>query len=57
MLELIFAMIMFVFGFFIGQSDANTYTHNKCVVKYSDMPHNKVEEHCNTILKFEKDAK
>jgi hypothetical protein len=48
---------MFVFGFFIGQSDANTYTHNKCVVKYSDMPYNKVEEHCKTILKFEKDAK
>ena len=44
-------------GFLVGWADTEENYKNKCVAKYADMPHNKVEDYCKTILKFEKDPK
>ena len=44
-------------GFLVGWADTEENYRHKCVAKYADMPHNKVEDYCKTILKFEKDPK
>jgi hypothetical protein len=43
--------------FFVGVAESEAHYQANCVAKYAEMPHNKVEDFCKTILKFEKDAK
>lgn len=47
-------LVMFVVGEFDGSSNVKRNYQNACVVKYGDMPANKVEDFCSTLLKFEK---
>ena len=37
-----------------GVFDGKNVIHQKCVAKYSDMPHNKVKSHCKELLEFKK---
>jgi hypothetical protein len=57
MMELILVLLVGLFGFTAGLIDANHTYQEKCVAKYSYMPHNQVGEYCKTILKFEKETK
>jgi hypothetical protein len=57
MMGLIIVVLLTVFGWFVGHEDARIEIKNACVAKYADMPYNKVEAYCKTLLKFEKDAK
>lgn len=38
----------------MGIDNTNRHFQQKCVAKYSDMPHNKVQQHCKEILEFKK---
>ena len=46
--------IALVFGISNGHDTAMVDLQQKCVLKYSDMPHNKVYAHCKEILEFKK---
>lgn len=52
-------MLLLVGGlsFMVGTLDQQSVYQEKCVAKYADMPHNKVENYCKTLLKFEPDPK
>jgi hypothetical protein len=55
MTELLLFIIAVCLGVFIGTVDKEDTYQRACIAKYSDMPHNQVSEHCNKILKFEKE--
>jgi hypothetical protein len=57
MLELFFIVFIGFIGYISGAIDIEHSYQEKCVAKYAEMPHNKVEDYCKTILKFEKDPK
>lgn len=57
MTEIILVVILIFGGFMVGATEERATIMERCVAKYADMPHNKVEDYCKTILKFEKDAK
>lgn len=57
-----FLVMMAIVGMlFVGEMDGQATTkmsyQNACIAKYADMPHNKVEDFCTTLLKFEKEPK
>jgi hypothetical protein len=55
--EVILAIfISLLIGFSYGYADSRSDIQEKCVNYYSDMPHNKVEDHCKNLLKFKKDV-
>lgn len=43
--------------FLVGRVEQQATFQEKCVAKYADLPHNKVEDYCKALLKFEKDPK
>ena len=57
MTEIILVVILIFGGFMVGATEERATIMERCVAKYADMPHNKVEDYCKTILKFEKDPK
>jgi hypothetical protein len=57
MFELLVAIIIGFTGFLFGITEQADTFQRRCEAKYADMPHNKVTDHCKTLLKFEKDAK
>jgi hypothetical protein len=57
MTELIAVVFMMFLGFIAGIAETEHTYQEKCVAKYAEMPHNKVEDFCKTLLKFEKDPK
>lgn len=46
-------ILSIVMGFMWGIMAEESHIQSKCVAKYADMPHNKVDEFCKTLLKFE----
>lgn len=57
MAEFIWLLIVIAIGtggHSMGVYDGKNTIHQKCVAKYSDMPHNKVQAHCKEILEFKK---
>ena len=56
-LAVLFVICVSISCFLLGADARSTSLEVKCIVKYADMPHNQVEDHCKTILKFEKDVK
>lgn len=57
MIEFTIVGVVFALGILLGASDNQKTQLRKCVEYYSDMPHNKVSDHCETLLKFEKPTK
>ena len=57
MSEFILFFLISLAAFFIGQFDQREYTQSKCVAKYSEMPHNKVEAFCKELLLFKNETK
>lgn len=57
MLEFIMVVGLCVMSFLSGLAAYESNIQEKCIAKYSDMPHNKVTEYCENVLKFEKDSK
>jgi hypothetical protein len=55
--EIIAIVLISVCCFFVGSYDEADAIQRRCVAKYAEMPHNKVEGFCKTLLKFEKDPK
>jgi len=51
------ALVTIIIAFFVGELSGTVTTKQEyqtaCVAKYADMPHNKVEDFCKTLLKFE----
>lgn len=45
--------LMIISGF-VGSIEKETNIRERCIAFYSDMPHNKVSQHCIDLLKFEK---
>ncbi len=39
-------------SYLMGKEDATESMQEKCVAKYTEMPYNKVQEHCVELLKF-----
>lgn len=56
-MEFIAIVIIGALGFFIGQADQAAFLQQQCVAYYGDMPANKVNAFCTTLLKFEKASK
>ena len=48
--------IMFISGMTIGTLDERDIYQQRCVVKYGDMPSNKVQDYCKELLKFNKES-
>lgn len=44
---------MLVVGYVEGSSSVEDSYQQKCVAKYAEMPHNKVENFCKDLLKFD----
>jgi len=57
MLDFIIIGVLCVGAFTFGELSEADNVKDRCIVKYSDMPHNKVVDYCTTVLKFEKDPK
>lgn len=56
MSELIVAIVMAFLGFIVGYIEVKSDYQENCINKYSDMPHNKVEDYCKNLLKFKKEG-
>ena len=50
-------LVSVIFAALFGYMSASEHVHDRCVAMYADMPHNKVGEHCVTLLKFQKESK
>lgn len=57
MTEFTIVCVVLALGIFLGVGGNQKTQLRKCVEYYSDMPHNKVTDHCKTLLKFEKPTK
>jgi len=56
-MEFIICLVIAFSCTLFGYKTATEDIHDRCVAKYAEMPHNKVDEHCKTLLKFEKESK
>lgn len=56
-MHLIIGIMLFGFGVVVGIHEERNEKKRNCISYYSDMPHNKVIDHCQKILKFEKETK
>ncbi len=57
MIDVLMVFVAIIVAFFVGSMEGTATTKQEyqaaCVAKYADMPHNKVEDFCKTLLKFE----
>jgi len=56
-LQFLSTFMLGIFGLSLGGFTQSNIYHSRCEKMYSDMPANKVVEHCDKILKFEKESK
>ena len=49
---LVIGIVAIFLGATIGGKNARDHIQAKCVVKYSDMPANKVDQFCKDLLEF-----
>lgn len=56
-LELAVVVLIGGLSFLVGAGESAESFQQRCVVKYADMPHNKVSDYCKTLLKFDVDPK
>jgi hypothetical protein len=57
MTEILIAAMLIAAAYFAGNFEGTASItqqyQSACVAKYADMPHNKVEDFCRVLLKFE----